>query len=45
MPIIARSVATAKSNVRLSRLRKAQEELVEQWGEAVRGPGGTPPGA
>jgi hypothetical protein len=37
MPIVSRSIATTKSNLRLNRLRKAQEELVEQWGDPVRG--------
>ena len=37
MPIVSRSIATTKSNLRLNRLRKAQEELVEQWGNPVRG--------
>jgi hypothetical protein len=37
MPIVSRSIATTKSNVRLNRLRKQQEELVEQWGDPVRG--------
>jgi hypothetical protein len=36
MPPIARSIAAAKSSVRLNRLRKAQAELVELWGDAVR---------
>jgi hypothetical protein len=35
-PHITRSVAAAKSSVRLNRIRKAQEELVELWGEPVR---------
>jgi hypothetical protein len=37
MPILTRSIATTKSNLRLSRVRKSQEELVEQWGDPVRG--------
>jgi hypothetical protein len=37
MPIVSRSIATTKSNLRLSRVRKAQEDLVEQWGDPVRG--------
>jgi hypothetical protein len=37
MPIITRGIATTKSNMRLSRVRRSQEELVEQWGDAVRG--------
>ena len=37
MPTVTRSIATTKSNLRLSRIRKAQEELVEQWGDPVRG--------
>jgi hypothetical protein len=37
MPIISRSIATTKSNLRLSRVRKSQEDLVEQWGDPVRG--------
>jgi hypothetical protein len=37
MPIVSRSIATTKSNLRLSRVRKGQEELVEQWGDPVRG--------
>jgi hypothetical protein len=37
MPILSRSVATAKSNLRLRGVRKAQENLVEQWGDPVRG--------
>jgi hypothetical protein len=36
MPYITRSIAATKSSVRLKRLRKAQEELVELWGEPVR---------
>jgi hypothetical protein len=43
MPILSRSIANAKSNLRLNRVRKAQEELVEQWGNPVRA-GATPPG-
>ena len=42
MPPISRSIATTKSNLRLNRIRKAQEELVEQWGEPVRGGLGLP---
>jgi hypothetical protein len=37
MPIVSRSIATTKSNLRLSRVRKGQEDLVEQWGNPVRG--------
>jgi hypothetical protein len=37
MPILSRSIANTKSNMRLSRVRKAQDELVEQWGDPVRG--------
>jgi hypothetical protein len=37
MPIVSRSIATTKSDLRLSRVRKAQEDLVEQWGDPVRG--------
>jgi hypothetical protein len=37
MPILSRSIATAKSNLRLRSVRKAQEDLVEQWGDPVRG--------
>jgi hypothetical protein len=37
MPIVSRSIATTKSNVRMRSLRKQQEELVEQWGDPVRG--------
>ncbi|WP_459853018.1 hypothetical protein [Dongia sp. agr-C8] len=37
MPIVTRSIATTKSNLRLSRVRKSQEELVEHWGDPVRG--------
>jgi len=37
MPIVSRSIATTKSNMRLNRLRKGQDELVEQWGDPVRG--------
>src|SRR4051812_36765191 len=37
MPILTRSIATTKSNLRLSRVRKAQAELVEHWGDPVRG--------
>ncbi|MDQ7246531.1 hypothetical protein [Dongia sedimenti] len=37
MPIVSRSIATAKSNLRLNRVRKAQEALVEEWGDPVRG--------
>jgi hypothetical protein len=43
MPIVSRSIATTKSNLRLGRVRKSQEELVEEWGEPVRG-GLMPPG-
>ena len=42
MPILTRGIATTKSNARLSRLRKQQEELVEQWGDPVRGGGNLP---
>jgi hypothetical protein len=44
MPIASRSIATTKSNLRLSRVRKSQADLVEQWGEPVRG-NLMPPGA
>ena len=37
MPIASRSIATTKSNLRLNRIRKAQADLVEQWGDPVRG--------
>lgn len=37
MPIVSRSIAATKSNLRVSRLRKAQEDLAEQWGDPVRG--------
>jgi hypothetical protein len=37
MPVVSRSIATTKSNLRLSRIRKAQADLVEQWGDPVRG--------
>src|SRR5690348_4901954 len=37
MPIFSRSIATTKSNLRLRSVRKSQEELVEEWGEPVRG--------
>ena len=37
MPAISRGIANAKSSARTNRLRKAQEELVEQWGDPVRG--------
>jgi hypothetical protein len=43
MPVFSRSIATTKSNLRMSRIRKSQEELVEQWGDPVRG-GTTLPG-
>lgn len=36
MPVISRRIAETKSSVRLTRLRKRQEELVEQWGDPVR---------
>jgi len=36
MPVISRRIAETKSSLRLARLRKRQEELVEQWGEPVR---------
>jgi len=42
MPLASRSMAHAKSNLRLSKIRKAQEELVEQWGEPVRDGTGLP---
>jgi len=44
MPILTRSIATTKSNLRLSRVRKSQEDLVEQWGDPVRS-GHTLPGS
>jgi hypothetical protein len=37
MPILSRGIATTKSNARLGRVRKQQEELIEQWGDPVRG--------
>jgi hypothetical protein len=37
MPIASRSIATTKSNLRLSRVRKSQADLVEDWGDPVRG--------
>jgi len=37
MPIVSRSIATTKSNLRLRSIRKSQEDLVEQWGDPVRG--------
>jgi hypothetical protein len=37
MPIVSRGIATTKSNLRLSRVRKSQAELVEEWGDPVRG--------
>jgi len=37
MPIVTRGIATTKSTLRLSRVRKSQEDLVEQWGDPVRG--------
>jgi hypothetical protein len=37
MPIASRSIATTKSNLRINRIRKAQADLVEQWGDPVRG--------
>jgi hypothetical protein len=43
MPIVTRSIATTKSNLRLRSVRKSQEELVEEWGDPVRG-GLMPPG-
>ncbi len=36
MPVFTRRIAETKSSVRLSRLRKRQAELVEQWGPPVR---------
>jgi len=42
MPILSRGIATTKSNARLSRVRKQQEELIEQWGDPVRGGGNLP---
>jgi hypothetical protein len=36
MPVIIRSIAAAKASVRLSRLRKAQAELQELWGDPVK---------
>ena len=44
MPILSRSIATTKSNMRLSRVRKAQDELVDQWGDPVRGSNTDPAG-
>jgi hypothetical protein len=43
MPGISRRLAAAGSAARLNRLRKAQEELADQWGEPVRN--GAPPPA
>jgi hypothetical protein len=37
MPVISRRIAETKTALRLGRLRKQQAELVEQWGEPVRG--------
>jgi hypothetical protein len=37
MPLASRSIATTKSSLRMSRVRKAQEALVEEWGDPVRG--------
>jgi len=37
MPLISGRIAATKSSVRLARVRKRQAELVEQWGEPVRG--------
>ena len=37
MPAISGRIAATKSGVRLARLRKRQADLVEQWGEPVRG--------
>jgi hypothetical protein len=42
MPIFSRSIATTKSNLRLRSIRKQQEDLVEQWGDPVRGTYGLP---
>jgi hypothetical protein len=36
MPVISRRIAETKSDLRLARVRKRQEELVEQWGTPVR---------
>jgi len=36
MPMFSGRIAAAKSAVRLARVRKRQESLVEQWGEPVR---------
>jgi hypothetical protein len=36
MPLITRSIAAAKASVRLNRIRKAQAELVELWGQPVQ---------
>jgi hypothetical protein len=36
MPVISRHIAETKSSVRLARLRKRQEELLEQWGPPVK---------
>jgi hypothetical protein len=43
MPIFSRGIATTKSNLRLRNVRKSQQELVDEWGEPVRG-GLMPPG-
>jgi hypothetical protein len=40
MPLFSRQIAETKSSIRLARVRKRQEELVEQWGEPVRKLGG-----
>jgi hypothetical protein len=37
MPLASRSIATTKSNLRMNRVRKAQEALVDEWGDPVRG--------
>lgn len=37
MPVASRNMAAAKTKLRLGRIRKAQEDLVEQWGDPVRG--------
>jgi hypothetical protein len=36
MPVISRHIAETKSSVRLGRLRKRQEDLVDQWGAPVK---------
>lgn len=45
MPAVTRNIAATKSSLRLSRVRKHQEDLIEQWGEAVRGADAPAPNA